>query len=351
MAAYILKETAYRAAVRPDGRPLIFSFQKGYDKNTYPRNEGWSLAGVGDLDKILGDIGRTCAYLEDGLTQLPGNASTAGWAQAQINKLTKPVALLQLPESAILKEPVFNLWMISRRKFESETDTRQAFSEILERWGKKVGDVLRPIEDVDLLLELDGFTGRCHNAWPSQPDQYGASVPSAKLSLLDDAALKGDSRQAPHLEAFTIEGMPSIALWKQTPASAPHEAAWTVGGKLQLMQHYWKEVFPIRALGDWRTSHDALVDQIKNRPALPAHAVMLGRPCKSASRFSHEDWVSIFGEDEYLGSLSTVAENRSGSNFRGEMLLRDCSVLSVELNDQDGMVQSDASEDAGAPRA
>jgi len=357
MGSYILQETDYCAAVRPDGQMLIFRFNHGYDKNTYPHSPRWSLACVSDFKGTLDRIGVTCAHLEDGLTQLRGNTTPAEWAQKQIDHLVHPYPLkiLRLPDTVKLQEPAFSVWMALPGHFEDEADARRQFAQVLDRFGKKVGDTLRPIDEADLLLALDDFGCSCHNAWPNRPWQYadGLTMPLPKGA----APSLGDRQSlAATPEVVSIKGMPGIVMWSvagNKDAAPGQEKTWEIGGELQMKQHYWKEVFPGQALHDphgWQVA----VDQIKNRSVLPAHAVILGKPSASAPDHDRAQWVSLFGEDAQTGSLDTVAQQLSG-HILGEMLLRSCSVLSV--NDQDAPLDEpsdealDSAEDASPPRA
>lgn len=337
MGSYVLQKTTYRAAVRPDGQLLVFTFCNGHEKNVYPHTDRWSLACAGGIDATLRQIGATCAHLEDGLTQLGNDASPADWAQSQMDALNKPVGLIDLPESVVIREPDFRFWMASSQIFRDEDHARQSFANLLERWGKHVGATASPLAESDLLLALDGWSSRCHEAWPSNPGQW---LTGHHLFVMDRPP--PHSLRADHISrAFSIEKMPSIALWEDA------NGRWVIGGKLELLQHYWKEVFPALAhplaQADWRASHQSLIDQITRQAALPAEAVMLRSPGDGAPHGDTAQWKRLFGEDAQKGSLATVAQHLGG-HILGELLLRSCSVENVLIDDHEGLADSDATD-------
>ena len=344
MGSYVLQETAYRAAVRPDGRLLVFTFRHGHEKNVYPHTDRWSLACVGDVQATLNHVGLTCASLEDGLTHLPDDRTPAEWAQSQLDLLAQPIELINLPDNVTIEAPDFKFWMASRQAFQDENHARQAFAELLGRCGKQVGDRVCPLDEADLLMELDGFSTRCHNAWPAHP---GQRLTGHQLTAMDDARpvhSRDIDVRAPR--AFIIDGMPGVALWSNT------DGGWTMGGKLELLQHYWQTVFPVHAhphsRQDWRISHARLVEQLTSQNALPPESITLGKPSESAPHGDIAQWIKLFGEEAQTGSLATVAQHLSG-HILGELLLRSCTVhevrppadISAEVNVEDATDDSD----------
>ena len=341
MGSYILKKTAYQVAVRPDGRLLVFTFSNGYDKNTYPHTERWNLACVGDPEKTLRHIGVVCANLEDGITQVPGKTTALEWAEQQIKALLKPIPVISLPDEVTLREPSFGIWMAFGDHFDDEKHARQSFDGLLQQWGKKVGDTLYPVSGpastADFLMQLDKFSRRCHNAWPERPDmsigldrQLAMEVLEApEMQEMLGAQMDQHGAAASAMTAYSIEGMPNIAIW----SSAASASGWAIGSKLQMMQHYWQNVFPAQALrADWQEGYRDLLRQVDETEPVAQDTITLSQPGIHAHPASQADWVDLYGESQRTGCLDVVA-NRFSGHVIGEMLLHSCEVAHFSPDD------------------
>lgn len=339
MSAFIIEDTTYRAALRPDGRPLIFAYARGFFKNSYPHSPKWILSCAGDIDAVVRDIGMSCSFIEDGITQLRSDQPVADWAQEQILKLQDTIPIIDLPhEAAIQTQNAAGLPIYSERETEQ---IRANLNALLAHHNLKDGDKVAVLENTDLLLALDRITVGCHNAWPKQPP-----AGARRLQVVETAA----STKPPIVpKAWRIEGMRSAALW-QTP-----EGNWAIGAKLELLQHFWRDLFPAQyASSDWQAGYHALRQSLMEGPEMPAQAITLGRPETPGA--DQRQWDDLFGPQAHEGSLAVVAQ-RLGNHILGEMLLRSSSVKAVDPaaieaieSQQQAEAIDDGQDDAHRPR-
>lgn len=254
-------------------------------------------------------------------------------------KLQDTIPIIDLPhEAAIQTQNAAGLPIYSERETEQ---IRANLNALLAHHNLKDGDKVAVLENTDLLLALDRITVGCHNAWPKQPP-----AGARRLQVVETAA----STKPPIVpKAWRIEGMRSAALW-QTP-----EGNWAIGAKLELLQHFWRDLFPAQyASSDWQAGYHALRQSLMEGPQMPAQAVTLGRPETPGA--DQRQWDDLFGPQAHEGSLAVVAQ-RLGNHILGEMLLRSSSVKAVDPaaieaieSQQQAEAIDDGQDDAHRPR-
>lgn len=333
MGSYVMRDAALRAVVLPEGGHVILSYTYGHDKNTYPHENRWHLTHVGDVQSTLRHIGSTCASIEDGLTHISngycdnqGSKAALMYAQGMLAALAQPVPLAQLPPTTTLSSPYENLWMIARDKFGSREEMMAAYKATLQHWGVPPGSSIATTENIPLLLQLDRFSGPCHDAWPKSPQAATekVSLPEAQPSPTVPAELP--------IEAVPVRDAPYRLFLMEH-----RDGTRALLDALSARKRFWTEVFPSIALqANWEDAFERFSAMLDGKGrAVDSWAITIGKPSDQAPECDRALWRSIYGLPRGLksneGSLAVLLD-AMGSHYLGMRLLESCPVVGVDEN-------------------